>query len=214
MPPGFPKLTSPYGATCSSVRSSKPAKRFSSTARRRHRDDRDSARQGIRRESAGDRQPRIRCRICCDLGAERAIDYKQEDFVEIVRQEGGANVILDIVGGPNIERNFKAAAHDARIIQLAFALGSKVEVNLMPVMLKAADLHRVDAEDPPFRVQGAHRARARGASLASRRKRPHPVVTHRIFPLGEAAEAHRTMESAGHVGKILLSPKGSNPRLL
>ena len=64
------------------------------------------------------------------------VDYRQEDFVEVVRQAGGANVILDIVGGPNIEKNIKAAAPDARIIQLAFALGSKVEINLMPIMLK------------------------------------------------------------------------------
>ena len=56
--------------------------------------------------------------------------------MEVVRSEGGANVILDIVGGPNIERNFKAASHDARIVQLAFPLGSKVDINLMPVMLK------------------------------------------------------------------------------
>src|SRR5690606_34302142 len=62
--------------------------------------------------------PDARCAICRELGADRVIDYKQEDFVEIVRQAGGANVILDIVGGPNIEKNIRAAAHDARIIQL------------------------------------------------------------------------------------------------
>ena len=56
--------------------------------------------------------------------------------MEAVRSEGGANVILDIVGGPNIEKNIKAASPDARIIQLAFAAGSKVEINLMPIMLK------------------------------------------------------------------------------
>ena len=80
--------------------------------------------------------PEGRCRICRELGADRVVDYRGEDFVEVVRGEGGAHVILDIVGGPNIEKNFRAAAHDARIVQLAFALGSKVEVNLMPVMLK------------------------------------------------------------------------------
>jgi len=67
--------------------------------------------------------PAERCALCRDLGADRVIDYQQEDFVEVVRQEGGANVILDIVGGPNVEKNFKAAAHDCRIIQLAFAAG-------------------------------------------------------------------------------------------
>lgn len=150
--------------------------------------------------------PESRCRICRDLGAERAIDYKQEDFVEIVRQEGGANVILDIVGGPNIERNFKAAAHDARIIQLAFALGSKVEVNLMPVMLKRLTYTGSTLRTRPsaFKARIARELEAQvWPHVESGRIR---VVTHRIFPLGEAAEAHRTMESAGHVGKILLVP--------
>jgi putative PIG3 family NAD(P)H quinone oxidoreductase len=150
--------------------------------------------------------PESRCRICRDLGAERAIDYKQEDFVEIVRQEGGANVILDIVGGPNIERNFKAAAHDARIIQLAFALGSKVEVNLMPVMLKRLTYTGSTLRTRPsaFKARIARELEAQvWPHVESGRMR---VVTHRIFPLGEAAEAHRTMESAGHVGKILLVP--------
>ena len=69
------------------------------------------------------------------LGTE--MDYKEEEFVDVVRNEfSGAHVILDIVGGPYIERNIKAASHDARIVQLAFAMGSKVEVNLMPIMLK------------------------------------------------------------------------------
>ncbi|HTE13683.1 MAG TPA: NAD(P)H-quinone oxidoreductase, partial [Burkholderiales bacterium] len=80
--------------------------------------------------------PDTRCQICRDLGADRVIDYQREDFVEAVRSEGGANVILDIVGGANIEKNIKAASPDARIIQLAFAAGSKVEINLMPIMLK------------------------------------------------------------------------------
>src|SRR5262245_25563473 len=80
--------------------------------------------------------PDERCRICRELGADRVVDYRAEDYVEIVREAGGANVILDIVGGANIERNFRAASPDARIVQLAFPAGSKVEVNLMPVMLK------------------------------------------------------------------------------
>ena len=84
--------------------------------------------------------PDSRCQLCRDLGADRVIDYKTEDFVETVRTMGGANVILDIVGGANIEKNFKAANHDARIIQLAFGAGSKVEINLMPVMLKRLTL--------------------------------------------------------------------------
>ena len=76
------------------------------------------------------------CAYATGLGAERAINYHDEDFVEIVRAAGGANLILDIIGGDYVARNIKAAAADARIVQLAFNAGSKVEINLMPIMLK------------------------------------------------------------------------------
>lgn len=150
--------------------------------------------------------PQERCEICRDLGADRVVDYKQEDFVEVVRETGGANVILDIVGGPNIERNFKAASPDARIIQLAFAAGSKVEVNLMPVMLK-----RLTYTGSTLRTRPAA-FKARIASELEAQVWPHlesgriRVVTGRTFALDEAAQAHAMMESAGHTGKILLMP--------
>jgi len=150
--------------------------------------------------------PEARCAICRDLGADRVVDYKQEDFVEAVREMGGANVILDIVGGPNIEKNFKAASHDARLIQLAFALGSKVEVNLMPVMLKRLTYtgSTLRTRPPAFK--------ARIASDLEAQVWPHieagriRVVTGKTFPLAEAAQAHGMMESASHTGKILLVP--------
>ena len=148
--------------------------------------------------------PEERCRICRDLGADRVVDYKQEDFVEAVREAGGANVILDIVGGPNIERNFKAATHDARIIQLAFALGSKVEVNLMPVMLKRLTYtgSTLRTRPPAFKARVASELEAQvWPHIEAGRIR---VVTNRSFPLAEAAQAHALMESAGHTGKILL----------
>ena len=149
--------------------------------------------------------PQERCRICSDLGADRAIDYRQEDFVEIVRQAGGANVILDIVGGENIEKNFKAASHDGRIIQLAFAAGSKVEVNLMPVMLKRLTYtgSTLRTRSPAFKTQVAHELETRVWPLIeSGRIR---AVTRQTFPLAEAARAHALMESAQHTGKILLA---------
>ena len=150
--------------------------------------------------------PDSRCQICRDLGADRVVDYREEDYVEVVREAGGANVILDIVGGPNIERNLKAATHDARIIQLAFALGSKVEVNLMPVMLKRLTYTGSTLRTRPsaFKAQIAEELeKTVWPHIASGRIR---VVTHRKFPLAEAALAHAMMESAGHVGKILLVP--------
>ena len=150
--------------------------------------------------------PESRCKIVRELGADRVIDYKQEDFVEVVRKEGGANVILDIVGGPNIEKNFKAASPDARIIQLAFALGSKLEVNLMPVMLKRLTYtgSTLRTRPPAFKARIARELEAQvWPHIEAGRIR---VVLSRVFPLTEASLAHAMMESAGHVGKILLVP--------
>jgi NADPH2:quinone reductase len=148
--------------------------------------------------------PEERCALCRDLGADRVVDYKAEDFVEVVRKEGGADVILDIVGGPNIARNMKAASHDARIVQLAFALGSKVEINMMPVMLKRLTYtgSTLRTRPPEFKARIAAELKDKvWPKIASGQIR---VVTHRTFPLVQAAEAHTLMESAGHTGKILL----------
>jgi putative PIG3 family NAD(P)H quinone oxidoreductase len=150
--------------------------------------------------------PEARCQACRDLGADRVVDYKQEDFVDVVRQESGANVILDIVGGPNIEKNFKAASPDARIIQLAFAAGSKVEVNLMPVMLKRLTYtgSTLRTRPPAFKARIASELEAQvWPHIEAGRIR---VVVNTTFPLAEASKAHAMMESAGHVGKILLVP--------
>ena len=150
--------------------------------------------------------PAARCEVAAGLGADRVIDYEREDFVEVLREAGGANVILDIVGGPYIERNIKAAAAGARIVQLAFALGSKVELNLMPVMLK-----RITYTGSTLRTRPpAFKAR----TVAELREKVWPkmeagvirAVTTEVFPLERAGEAHALMQSAGHTGKILLIP--------
>ncbi|MBX3651012.1 MAG: NAD(P)H-quinone oxidoreductase [Burkholderiales bacterium] len=148
--------------------------------------------------------PEARCNICRDLGADRVVDYRSEDFVEVVRAEGGANVILDIVGGPNIEKNFKAASHDARIIQLAFGAGSKVEINLMPVMLKRLVYTGSTLRTRPdaFKARIARELESQVWPLITAGKIR--VVTHSRLPLTEAAKAHALMESSQHTGKILL----------
>jgi len=148
--------------------------------------------------------PEARCQLCKDLGADRVVDYRTEDFVEVVRAEGGANVILDIVGGPNIEKNFKAASHDARIIQLAFGAGSKVEINLMPVMLKRLSYtgSTLRTRSDAFKARIARELEAQvWPHIASGKIR---VVTHSTLPLSEASKAHALMESSQHTGKILL----------
>ena len=144
--------------------------------------------------------------FCTELGAERAIDYNSEDFVAIVKEAGGADLILDIVGGDYIARNIKAARHDARIVQLAFAKGSEVTLNLMPVMLKRLTYtgSTLRTRSDAFKADVARALEAEVWPLfAAGRLRS---VTHAVLPLAEAAEAHRMMEAAGHRGKILLTP--------
>jgi NADPH2:quinone reductase len=77
-----------------------------------------------------------KCAACVELGAERAINYREEDFVEILRAEGGANLILDMVGGSYLPRNVKALADDGRLVQIAFLQGPKVELNFAQVMMR------------------------------------------------------------------------------
>lgn len=145
--------------------------------------------------------------FCTELGADRAIVADDEDFVDVVRREAqGAHVILDIIGGNYIERNFKAAQPDGVIVQLAFAKGSKLDVNLMPVMLKRL-------------VYTGSTLRSRSAAFKSAVARELErdvwplfgegklrTVVHAEMPLSDAAEAHRLMESGAHRGKILLVP--------
>lgn len=146
------------------------------------------------------------CAFCKSLGAERAINYREEDFVAIVREAGGADLILDFMGGDYLGRNFKAAAMDCRIIQLAFRKGSQIEVNLMPVMLKRLTLTGSTLRPRPdsFKTAVAKELAetiwplfATGALSA---------VTHAVLPFTEAARAHELMEAGGLRGKILLTP--------
>jgi len=150
--------------------------------------------------------PAARCAVCTELGADRVIDYAVEDFVQVVRDAGGADMILDIVGGDYIERNIKAASPGARIVQLAFALGSKVEINLMPVMLKRITYTGSTLRTRPaaFKAQAVAQLRAQVWPLieAGRIR----TVTNEVLPLAQAARAHQLMQDAGHTGKILLDP--------
>ena len=149
--------------------------------------------------------PAARCDFARGLGADRVIDYREEDYVEIVREAGGANVILDIVGGPNIEKNFKAANHDARIIQLAFGAGSKVEINMMPVMLKRLSYtgSTLRTRPPAYKNEIARQLEEKVWPLiAAGTIKP---MVNAVFPLAQAAQAHALLESSTHIGKILLS---------
>ncbi len=140
------------------------------------------------------------------LGAARAINFREEDFVPILREAGGADIILDIIGGDYVARNIKAARHDARIIQLAFNAGSRIEIDLMPVMLKRLQITGSTLRSRPdaFKSDVASALGQRvWPQFASGTLRP---VTFKTLPLENAREAHELMESAAHLGKILLVP--------
>lgn len=148
-----------------------------------------------------------KCRACRELGADRAIDYRTEDFVEAVAAETGGqgvDVILDMVGGDYLPRNLKCLAADGRHVSIAFLKGAKVEFNFMPVMLK-----RLTFTGSTLRPQPLERKAAIARALRERvwplldEGRVAPVV-HAAFPLAQAADAHHLMESSAHIGKIVL----------
>jgi putative PIG3 family NAD(P)H quinone oxidoreductase len=140
-----------------------------------------------------------------DMGAERVINYREEDFVEIVRDAGGADIIIDFMGGPYTARNLACTRMDTRIIQLAFDLGHKVEISLIPFLTK-----RVSLTGAALRPRTSAFKAAVARDLSDR-VWPHfaegrlRTVTHRTFPMDQAAEAHRVLEAGGHPGKVLLT---------
>ncbi|HBM61502.1 MAG TPA: NAD(P)H-quinone oxidoreductase [Citreicella sp.] len=145
-----------------------------------------------------------KCAACLELGAERAINYREENFVEVLRNEGGANLILDMVGGDYLPRNVKALADEGRLVQIAFLQGPTVALNFAHVMMR-----RLTITGSTLRPQ-SDLAKARIAEalkthvwplLAAGRVAP---VMDRDFPLAEAAAAHARMESSSHIGKIVL----------
>jgi len=150
-----------------------------------------------------------RCRACEALGAARAIDYAREDFVAVVQEATGGrgvDVILDMVGGDYIAKNFAAAAPQGRIVNIAFQKGATVAVNFAPMMQKRLTLTATTLRGRSNAEKGLIRDALWAEVwplLASGRIKP--VIDSR-FALAEAEAAHGRMEQGGHVGKILLTP--------
>lgn len=149
-----------------------------------------------------------KCKVCLDLGAERAVDYKTEDFLDAVKQATGgkgANVILDMVGGTYVDRNIVAAAEDGRIVQIATLEAAVVQINVARVMMKRLVLTGSTMR-PRTREVKAGFARALQEKvwpmLADGRVK---VVIDSTYPLAQAAEAHKRMETSQHIGKIVLT---------
>lgn len=143
------------------------------------------------------------------LGADIAINYREEDFEQIVRDAGGADIILDMVGGDYVQKNISAAKVGGRIVNIAYMQGSQVNVNLMPLMLKRLVLTGTTLRARPNpdkqRIRDAILADFWPAVLSGGIK---PVIdTTYPFDQAEAAQAH--MAKGGHVGKILLSRQQS-----
>ncbi len=146
-----------------------------------------------------------KCKACRELGADLAINYRTQDFVEVMKAERmAADVILDMVGGDYVARNFKAAAMHGRIVNIAFQKGSKIEIDLMPIMLKRLTLTGSTLR-PRSVAEKAEIAQALEKNVwplfAAGQCKP---IICKVFPLAEAARAHALMESGEHIGKIVL----------
>jgi NADPH:quinone reductase len=149
-----------------------------------------------------------KCKACLDLGADKAINYRAEDFVAVTREATGgkgADVILDMVGGDYVEKNIIAAAEDGRVVQIATLGGADVKINIARLMMKRITLTGSTLR-PRTREVKAGFARALEAKVwpliaAGKVK----VVMDSTFPLAQAAEAHRRLESSQHIGKIVLT---------
>ncbi|UTH44631.1 NAD(P)H-quinone oxidoreductase [Loktanella salsilacus] len=141
---------------------------------------------------------------CRKLGAEIAINYKQADFVEVVKAEGGADLILDMVGGSYMERNINALADDGRLVQIAFLQGMKAELNMVQMMTRRLTLTgstlRPQSDLAKARIADQLRAKV-WPLLAAGRVGP---VMDLEFTLEDAAKAHARMEAGDHIGKIVL----------
>ena len=145
-----------------------------------------------------------KCAACLELGAERAINYREEDFTEVMKGEGGADLILDMVGGEYLPRNVNTLAHDGRLVQIAFLQGPKIELNFALMMMKRLTITgstlRPQSDLAKARIADALREQVWPLLNAGRLG---PVMDSE-FNLADAAAAHARMESSGHIGKIVL----------
>jgi putative PIG3 family NAD(P)H quinone oxidoreductase len=149
-----------------------------------------------------------KCAYCLQLGAEAAINYREQDFVEEVKAltDGiGADVILDMVGGDYIGRNIQAAAFRARILSIAFLKGSRVEVDLMPIMLKQLVLTGSTLRARPVSEKAVIARSVLDKVWPLLEDGAIAPVINETFPLAQAAKAHQLMESSEHIGKIVLT---------
>jgi putative PIG3 family NAD(P)H quinone oxidoreductase len=150
---------------------------------------------------------KMKCQACEKLGAERAINYREEDFAAVIQEATGGrgvDVILDMVGGDYFQKNIALLAMEGRLVNIAYLKGSKVEVNFLPVMLKRLTLTGSTLRPRTVEEKGAiARALEQKVWPLIGEGKIQPVIEGR-FPLTRAADAHRLMETSAHIGKIVL----------
>lgn len=149
-----------------------------------------------------------KCAACLALGAEQAINYRSVDFVEVLRNAGRADLILDMVGGSYMQRNITALANDGRIVQIAFLQGPKADLNMMEIMTRRLTITgatlRPQSDLSKSRI--ADQLRAKVWPLLATGKIA--AVMDQEFALADASAAHTHMQSGAHIGKIFLKVGG------
>ncbi|MBI3708865.1 MAG: NAD(P)H-quinone oxidoreductase [Proteobacteria bacterium] len=148
-----------------------------------------------------------KCAACTRLGATRAINYKTEDFVAVIKEAtggDGVDVILDMVGGDYLPRNLSILRLDGRLVHIAFLRGAKVEVSLDMLMRKRLTITGSTLRPRSVAEKGAIAAELRAKAWPLIELGKVKPVIHATFPLAEAAAAHRLLEADAHVGKIML----------
>ncbi len=149
-----------------------------------------------------------KCRQCLALGADTAINYQHQDFVTTIKEltdDRGVDVILDMVGGDYVQKNIRVAAFQGRIISIAFLRGSKMEVDLMPMMLKQLVLAGSTLRARPTEEKASIAEALLDKVWPLLENGVIAPVISTTFPLEDAARAHQLMESNKHIGKIVLT---------
>ena len=149
-----------------------------------------------------------KCEACVKLGADRAINYKTEDFAAVVKDATsgkGVNVILDMVGGDYVERELKCLADDGRIAVIAFLGGTKATINLSEILRRRLTISGSGLRPRSVEFKGAIAKNLRGKVWPLVEAGKIKAVIHKTFPLAEASKAHALMESSAHIGKIVLT---------
>lgn len=146
-----------------------------------------------------------KCALCEGLGAREVINYRDQDFVEITRAEGGADVVLDMVGGDYVSRNLQSLKPGGRHVSIAFLNGSRVEIDMMPVMLKRLILTGSTLRARPVSEKARLASAIEAAVWPWLKSGAVKPVIDSVHTLDDVANAHRRMDSGDHAGKILLS---------